>query len=124
MITSGLRTIEVIRANIEDMRTVADFTALFLQGKGHDEKTQYVKIPEPVEKAIREYLKARGTAKPTEPLFESVSNRNVKGRMTTRSISRIAKNHLVDSGLDSDRLTAHSLRHTTAACPWHPTSHP
>ena len=29
MITTGLRTVEVERANIEDMRTVADFTALF-----------------------------------------------------------------------------------------------
>lgn len=114
MITSGLRTIEVVRANIEDIRTVADFTALFLQGKGHDEKTQYVKIAEPVEDAIRAYLKARGTAAPTEPLFTSVSNRDNGGRMTTKSISRIAKNNLVEAGLESDRLTAHSLRHTTA----------
>ena len=34
--------------------------------------------------------------------------------MTTRSISRIVKTALVSAGLDSDRLTAHSLRHTTA----------
>lgn len=114
MITSGLRTIEVVRANIEDIRTVADFTALFLQGKGHDEKTQYVKIAEPVEDAIRAYIKARGTAKPSEPLFISLSNRDKGGRMTTKSISRIAKTSLIEAGLDSDRLTAHSLRHTTA----------
>lgn len=114
MITSGLRTIEVVRADIQDIRTVADFTALFLQGKGHDEKNQYVKIAEPVEDAIRAYLKARGTAKATDPLFTSVSNRDKGERMTTKSISRIAKNNLVDAGLDSDRLTAHSLRHTTA----------
>ena len=34
--------------------------------------------------------------------------------MTTRSISRIAKTHLIAAGLESDRLTAHSLRHTAA----------
>ena len=51
---------------------------------------------------------------PSEPLFTSASNRNRHGRMTTRSISRIAKQALVNSGLNSDRLTAHSLRHTTA----------
>ena len=34
--------------------------------------------------------------------------------MTTRSISRIVKDRLVDAGLNSDRLTAHSLRHTAA----------
>ena len=34
--------------------------------------------------------------------------------MTTRSISRVAKNHLIEIDLNSDRLTAHSLRHTAA----------
>ena len=34
--------------------------------------------------------------------------------MTTRSISRVAKENLVAAGLESDRLTAHSLRHTAA----------
>ena len=34
--------------------------------------------------------------------------------MTTRSISRVAKESLIDIGLDSDRLTAHSFRHTAA----------
>ena len=34
--------------------------------------------------------------------------------MTTRSISRIVKNALKAAGLESDRLTAHSLRHTAA----------
>lgn len=34
--------------------------------------------------------------------------------MTTRSISRIAKEHFIDVGLDSPRITAHSLRHTAA----------
>ena len=32
--------------------------------------------------------------------------------MTTRSISRIVKGHLKDAGYDTNRLTAHSLRHT------------
>jgi integrase/recombinase XerC len=34
--------------------------------------------------------------------------------MTTRSISRIAKDKLVNAGFNSDRLTAHSFRHTAA----------
>ena len=114
MVTSGLRTIEVARANIEDMRTVADFTALYIQGKGHTEKTDYVKLTQPVEDAIRAYLKARGKTSGAEPLFSSISNRDKGQRMTTRSISRIVKGHLLEAGLDSDRLTAHSLRHTTA----------
>lgn len=114
MVTTGLRTVEVTRANIEDLRTVADFTALFIQGKGHLEKTAYVKVEEPVEDAIRAYLSARGKAAATEPLFASIANRNGGGRMTTRSISRIAKENMIEADLNSDRLTAHSLRHTTA----------
>ena len=114
MVTTGMRTIEVERANIEDLRTVADFTALFIQGKGHLEKTEYVKVEEPVEEAIRAYLTARGKAGQQEPLFASIANRNTGGRMTTRSISRIAKENMIEADLNSERLTAHSLRHTTA----------
>lgn len=114
MITAGLRTIEVVRANVEDMRTVADFTALYLQGKGHEERTQYVKIAPEVEDAIRDYLQSRGKAEDLEPLFAATGNRNGGGRLTTRSISRLVKEHLQAAGYDSDRLTAHSLRHTCA----------
>lgn len=111
MITTGLRTIEVARADVRDLRTVGDSTALFIQGKGRDERTEYVKIAPQVEDALRAYLKARG-AKQDEPLFTSTSNNNSGNRMTTRSISAIAKDSLTGAGFTSDRLTAHSLRHT------------
>lgn len=114
MVTTGLRTISIIRANIEDIRTAGDDTALYYQGKGHEEKADYVKLAEPVEEAVRAYLKARGATDATEPLFSSIANRNSGERMTTRSISRVAKEHLIAVGLESDRLTAHSLRHTAA----------
>lgn len=114
MVTTGLRTVSVIRANIQDIRTVGDDVALFYQGKGHEEKATFVKLAPPVEEAIRAYLKARGPADKTAPLFASIAHRNSGQRMTTRSISRLAKERLVSIGLDSDRLTAHSLRHTAA----------
>lgn len=112
MITGGLRDIEVQRANLEDLRILGDDTVLYIQGKGKDEKTDYVKIPYPVEKAIREYLKFRSSIKASEPLFSSTSNNNRGMRLTTRSISSIVKKAFKSSGYDSDRLTAHSLRHT------------
>lgn len=112
MITGGLRDTEVVNANIEDLRTVGDFTALFVLGKGRDEKNEYVKVVEQVENAIRDYLKERGEVEASEPLFVSASNHNNGGRMTTRSVSRICKNALVAAGYNSSRLTAHSLRHT------------
>ena len=39
---------------------------------------------------------------------------NGNGRMTTRSISRIAKDNMIEAGFNSSKLTAHSLRHTAA----------
>ena len=114
MVTTGLRTISIINANIEDIRAAGDATALFYKGKGHEEKATYVKLAEPEKDAIRDYLTARGTTDGTEPLFTSVANRNSGERMTTRSISRVAKNSLIEVDLISDRLTAHSFRHTAA----------
>lgn len=114
MVTTGLRTISITRADIGDIRAAGDCTALYYQGKGHEEKAVYVELAEPVEEAVRAYLKARGETDPKAPLFASVANRNAGKRMTTRSISRAVKEHLADIGLVSDRLTAHSLRHTAA----------
>lgn len=112
MITGGLRDIEVARATVEDLRTSGNNTVLFLQGKGRDEKTDYVIIPEQTERAIREYLRERGKTKPTDPLFTSLSNNSTGKAMTTRSISEVAKQSMVQAGYDSERLTAHSMRHT------------
>lgn len=112
MVTGGLRTVEVMNADIGDLRTVGDNTVLFIQGKGRDEKTEYVKLSAPVEAAIRAYLKQRGETEATAPLFASLSNNSKGGRMTTRSISRIAKENMIEAGYNSERLTAHSLRHT------------
>lgn len=112
MVTAGLRDIEIANANIEDLRTVGDFTALFILGKGRAEKSEYVKVVEPVEQAIRAYLAERDSTSPTQPLFSSISNNSSGNRLTTRSISRICKNALIAAGYSSDRLTAHSLRHT------------
>ena len=112
MVTGGLRTIEVSRANVGDLRTVGENTVLFVQGKGREEKTEYIKISAPVEKAIRTYLKARENAEEGQPLFTSTSNNSRGKRITTRTVSAIVKNALKNAGYDSARLTAHSLRHT------------
>ena len=112
MVTGGLRTIEVSRADVGDLRTVGENTVLFVQGKGREEKTEYIKISAPVEKAIRTYLKARDLTTEEQPLFTSTSNNSRGKRITTRTVSAIVKNALKAAGYDSARLTAHSLRHT------------
>jgi len=112
MVTGGLRTIEVERANIEDMKPGRTGAVLYIQGKGWDSKDQYISLAAPVEAAIRAYLLTRAGAQGKDPLFASTSNNSAGGRMTTRSISGIVKDRMRAAGIDSDRLTAHSLRHT------------
>ena len=112
MVTGGLRTIEVSRADVEDLRTVGESTVLYIQGKGREEKTEYIKISAPVEKAIRSYLKARENVEEGQPLFTSTSNNSKGKRITTRTVSGVVKTALRNAGYDSTRLTAHSLRHT------------
>ena len=112
MVTGGLRTIEVSRANIGDLRTLGDNSVLYVQGKGREEKTDYIKLSAPAEQAIRAYLKARAEKDEEAPLFSSTSNNNRGARLTTRSVSGIVKTRLQQAGYDSEKLTAHSLRHT------------
>lgn len=112
MVTCGLRTIEVVRADIEDLRTLGSKTVLYVQGKGKDEKSEYVIITREVEKAIRSYLATRKDATDKAPLFSSTSNNSKGKRLSTRTVSGLVKDSLVKTGLNSSRLTAHSLRHT------------
>ena len=112
MVSCGLRTIEVSLANVEDLRPVGDKTVLYVQGKGKTERSIFVLVPFKVEQVIRQYLKHRPEAKDKDPLFASTSNNNKGCRLTTRSISGIAKRLMRAGGFNSSRLTAHSLRHT------------
>jgi integrase/recombinase XerC len=114
MLTTGLRTKSIELANVGDLGTVQGLPVLYYQGKGHTEKADFVKLSEPVRAALSRYLQARGDLLPSSPLFASTANRNGGERITTRSISRIVKNALRAAGLSSERLTAHSLRHTAA----------
>ena len=112
MLTTGLRDIEVSRANVEDLRLAGDSTVLFIQGKGRDERAELVKVEGPVEDAIRDYLLTRIDASGKQPLFTSTSNNSKGQRISTRTVSGIAKKAMQAAGFDSDRLTAHSMRHT------------
>lgn len=109
---TGLRTIEVSRALVGDIRQEAGEVLLDVQGKGRDSKDEFVVVTKEALKPIRQYLQARGEVAEDEPLFCSHSDRNSGEALTTRSISRIVKQALRSIGLDSKRLTAHSLRHT------------
>lgn len=113
-IVDGLRTIEISRANIEDIKTIGGKAYLYTWGKGHSEPDTPVLLPQEVQEALQAYLASR-TDSPTgkSPLFVSTSNRSKGKRISSTTISTILKDMLKEAGYDSDRLTAHSLRHTS-----------
>lgn len=113
MLRTGLRDIEVVRANVGDIKPHSGVMVLFVHGKGRSEKDDFVVLTEALQADINRYLAERKSLSPTDPLFASTSNRNKGGRLTTRSVSGIAKKALRAIGLDSERYTAHSLRHTS-----------
>jgi integrase/recombinase XerC/integrase/recombinase XerD len=114
LLRTGLRTIEVIRASVEDITFKGGQRVLLVQGKGRDEKDDFVLLTDKAYKPLAEYLASRGNISSSEPLFISTSNNSKGGRLTTRTISYIAKEGLKAIGLDEKSYTAHSLRHTTA----------
>ena len=81
-------------------------------GKGRTDKKDFVKLSAQTEKAISDYLNARGKVECDAPLFVSESKRNHGQRLTTRTVSMVAKKSMIHAGFNSSRLTAHSLRHS------------
>lgn len=114
LLRTGLRTIEVIRANVEDITYKAGTRVLLVHGKGRSERDAFVILTDTAYQPIADYLATRGKVKAGEPLFTSHSNNSKGGRLSTRTVSGIAKQTLRSVGLDSREYTAHSLRHTTA----------
>lgn len=114
LLRTGLRTIEVIRANVEDITFKGSQRVLLVQGKGRDERDNFVLLTDKAYQPIADYLATRGKVNSSEPLFTSTSNNSRGERLSTRSISYIAKEGLKAIGLDERAFTAHSLRHTTA----------
>lgn len=113
LLGTGLRTIEVIRANVGDLKIKGNRRILMVQGKGKDDREDFVCLSETCFKAISDYLVTRGRVAITDPLFAAVSNNN-RGRMTPNTISYIVKAGLRAINLNDRTLTAHSLRHTCA----------
>mgnify|MGYP000862295960 CR=1 FL=1 len=112
LLTTGLRTIEVERADVEDISFIDESKVLYIMGKGHDEKDTYVKLSPEVYGLIEEYLIARQDD--YKPLFTNHVKPYYGDRIKTRVVSRVVKEMLREIGIDNPKYSAHSLRHTAA----------
>lgn len=93
------------------VRLEAGQHVLWVQGKGRSEADAFVVLVPAALDPVQAWRAVAGL--PDEsPLFPCCSPQNRGGHMTSRSISRIVKDAMRRAGIDSCRLTPHSLRHT------------
>lgn len=109
MLYTAARGIELHRADLEDLKTVDGALVLYVQGKGHDEKDDFLVFPPEAESAMREWLAVRG--RNNGALFTSCSNRSNGKRLSRRAIREIVKRYIDAAGIHGNKST-HSLRHT------------
>lgn len=112
LLRTGLRLIEVVRADYKDLDLQGEEALLWVRGKGRDGKDECVVLAQDALNPLLEYLRARKSAIAEAPLFTSLSDRNFGKRLTTFSLSRIIKRYMRRAGINNRRVTAHSLRHT------------
>lgn len=114
ILRTGLRTIEVIRADIGDIKHKRGRRILKVWGKGFDDKDNFVILGDATWNPIQEYLNSRGKVKKDDPLFITDGKGHRGARMSTRSVQYVCKEAMKAIGLEGHEYSAHSLRHTTA----------
>lgn len=113
LLHTGLRLIEIERALISDIEDhESGKKLLWVRGKGKEGKDNFVVLVSSVYNVLIEYIKSKNKFLSSEPLFTSLSDRNFGSSLTTSSLSRIIKNRLINAGIKTKRVSAHSLRHT------------
>lgn len=103
LVYQGLRQVEVIRLDTEDLslsRKVA-----MVHGKGRDDKEIVDLHPRTVD-ALQTYMNVCQIK--SGPLFVSCSNNNHGGRITTRTVRNLVKSFLKSLEIDN---TTHGFRH-------------
>ena len=115
LVRTGLRTVEVSRATVGDLRQDSGEAILQIQGKGRDSKDDFVLLVDETLRPLRKYLSSRGALSQNDPLFTSTSNRTNGEPLKERTISWIIKETLRKIDIDDSRITAHSLRHTAVS---------
>ena len=129
-LSTGVRTVEISRANCRDFYSDADGWFLNVQGKGRTQADAVVRVPEQVAELINSYLEMREDTAADEPLFSSTSRnirwaKNTYGkRLSEQSVQKIIKAAMIAAKIrhkDADKdkkfkrvITPHSCRHYAA----------
>lgn len=124
MLKTGLRTIEVSRAQVGHLQESipGKVWKLWVHGKGRGSADETVQIVREVFEALQTYLSLRtGPLQPTDPLFATTACYDRSGQvltpegrpLSTRAINRILTEGLLLAGVKKPGIVVHSLRHST-----------
>lgn len=115
-LTTGVRTVEIERADKGDLTEADGYWELKVQGKGRTSKDEIVKVMPWVAQMIFNYLSKRGEVSNTDPLFASTARNNKKYgiRYSAQSVGKMLKSTMKAAGIDDTQITAHSTRHYAA----------
>jgi len=130
MLKTGLREIEVIRANVEDYQTVPEGRILWILGLGREDRDAFVVLRPEAYSLLDAYLEQRpmpskqALAKASDPeggiytdeklpLFVTVGRRGGH-RLSEITIQGLVREWLKLCQVKRDVITGHSLRHTAA----------
>jgi integrase len=114
MALQGLRTIEVHRANVEDLTEKGENLVLLVRGKTRD-RLAYLR-PDTAQR-MKEFLALRGKIEPDKagtPLFTAVGHERGGMRLSRRHIRQQTDKYLRLAGLKRPGISNHALRHTAA----------
>lgn len=114
LVSTGLRAAECSGIDIGDCEETVQGTVIRVKRKGYADKCCTVLCPIGIWGTVKEYLATRGELTGTSPLFVSTSKNNRGERLSSDSISRMVKASLRAQGMDSERVSCHSTRHSTA----------
>lgn len=110
----GLRTVEIERASMSDLRINGETVSMLVRGKNHD-RTIYLR-PD-VADIIAQYIDSRGeiaTDKQGVPLFAACGNRAGGKRISRRGVRQVVDFYLKKADLKRPGISDHALRHTAA----------
>lgn len=113
MLRAGLRSCEVVRARVADLQELRGTKVLWVQGKGRLAPDAFVVLNPKTERALADYLGARGPLAADQPLVTGLAGDGKA--LSERQVQRVVSAVLSRAGLKSRRVTPHSLRHTAAS---------
>ena len=112
MVSTGLRSVEIRRAKLIDIKEVNAKKVLYVQGKGRLDKSEYIKLSNTVLESIDQYLAKRGDTSPF--LFISHFRHGNNINVSKAFIYSILKKRAHACNLSHLSLYPHMLRHTAA----------